>query len=117
MWPGHAVLQRTGIFVSGVSAMKVKAVVARIAELHPLAVLTPCSSCSLNICLANTMTFTGVHLVMSTLKKLDAFFSKSSLLQNQLESAILIYYQGEEKASFLKEACYSNGPSSMIHSK
>ncbi|KAF4108068.1 THAP domain containing 12a [Onychostoma macrolepis] len=93
---------------SGVSAMKVKAVVARIAELHPLAVLTPCSSCSLNICLANTMTFTGVHLVMSTLKKLDAFFSKSPLLQNQLESAISIYYQGnEEKASVLKEACYS----------
>lgn len=93
---------------SGVSAMKVKAMVAKIAELHPLAVLTPCSSCSLNICLANTMTFTGVHLVMSTLKKLDAFFSKSPLLQNQLESAISIYYQGnEEKANVLKEACGS----------
>ncbi|XP_052463985.1 uncharacterized protein LOC128021096 isoform X1 [Carassius gibelio] len=93
---------------SGVSAMKVKAVVARIAELNPLAVLTPCSSCSLNICLANTMTLTGVHLVMSTLKKLDAFFSKTPLLQNQLESAISIYYQGhEEKANVLKEACYS----------
>ncbi|KAK2871050.1 hypothetical protein Q8A67_023577 [Cirrhinus molitorella] len=93
---------------SGVSAMKVKAVVARIAELHPLAVLTPCSTCSLNICLANTMTFTGVHLVMSTLKKLDVFFSKTTLLQNQLESAISIYYQGnEEKANVLKEACYS----------
>ncbi|XP_051542363.1 52 kDa repressor of the inhibitor of the protein kinase-like [Myxocyprinus asiaticus] len=93
---------------SGVSAMKVKAVAARISELHPLAVLTPCSNGSLNICLANSMNFTGVHLVMSTLKKLDAFFSKSPLLQNQLENAILIYYQGnDEKTNILKEACYS----------
>ncbi|XP_051971502.1 52 kDa repressor of the inhibitor of the protein kinase-like isoform X1 [Xyrauchen texanus] len=93
---------------SGVSAMKVKAVAARISELHPLAVLTPCSNSSLNVCLANSMNLTGVHLVMSTLKKLDAFFSKSPLLQNQLENAILIYYQGnDEKANVLKEACYS----------
>ncbi|TRY89223.1 hypothetical protein DNTS_025395 [Danionella cerebrum] len=91
---------------SGVSAVKVKAVVTKIAELHPLAVVTPCSNCSLNICLANTMMSTGAHLVMATLKKLDAFFSKSPQLQNQLENAISIYYQGnEEKAAALKEAC------------
>lgn len=95
-------------FCSGVSALKVKAVVARITELYPLAILTPCSNSSLNICLANSITFTGVQLVMSTLKKLDAFFSKSPLLQSQLENAISIYYQGnEEKATVLKEACNS----------
>ncbi|KAA0704065.1 52 kDa repressor of the inhibitor of the protein kinase [Triplophysa tibetana] len=97
-----------GYFCSGVSTLKVKAMLARITELYPLATLTPCSNCSLNICLANSMTLTGVYLVMSTLKKLEAFFSKSPLLLNQLENAISIYYQGnDEKISMLKEACYS----------
>ena len=71
--------------------------------------LTPSSAHSLNICLASSMNFTSVQLVMSTLKKIDAFFSKSPLLQNQLENAISIYYQGnEEKAVALKEVCHTN---------
>ncbi|XP_066506445.1 THAP domain containing 12a [Hoplias malabaricus] len=96
-------------FCAGVYAFKVKAVAVRLSEQFPLAVLTPNSAHSLNICLANSMNFTSVQLVMSTLKKIDAFFSKSPLLQNQLENAISIYYQGnEEKAAALKEVCHTN---------
>lgn len=96
-------------FCTGVYAFKVKAVTIRLNELNPLAVLTPSSAHSLNICLANSMNFTSVQLVMSTLKKIEAFFSKSPALQNELENAISIYYQGnEEKAAALKEVCHTN---------
>ncbi|XP_037403463.1 THAP domain containing 12a isoform X3 [Pygocentrus nattereri] len=96
-------------FCTGIYAFKVKAVAIRLSEQYPLAVLTPSSAHSLNICLANSMNFTSVQLVMSTLKKIDAFFSKSPLLQNQLDNAISIYYQGnEEKAAALKEVCHTN---------
>lgn len=96
-------------FSTGVYAFKVKAVAIRLSEQYPLAVFTPCSPHSLNICLANSMNFTSVQLVMSTLKKIDGFFSKSPLLQNQLENAISIYYQGnEEKGAALKETCHTN---------
>ncbi|XP_060764537.1 THAP domain containing 12a isoform X2 [Neoarius graeffei] len=93
-------------FSTGVHASKVKAVVMKLSERYPLAVLTPSSSHALNISLANSMDFTSVQLVMSTLKKIAAFFSRSPLLLDQLESAVSIYYQGnEEKASVLKQVC------------
>lgn len=95
-------------FSTGVHAPKAKAVAVKLSERYPLAVLTPSSSHALNISLANSLDFTSVHLVMSTLKKIDSFF-KRSLLLDQLESAISIYYQGnEEKASALKQACHTD---------
>lgn len=93
-------------FSTGVHASKAKAVAMKLSERYPLAVLTPSSGHALNISLANSMDLTSVHLVMSTLKKIDAFFGRSPLLLGQLESAISIYYQGnEEKACALKQAC------------
>lgn len=93
-------------FSSGVHAAKAKAVAVRLSERFPLAVLTPSSSHALNISLANSLDFTSVHLVTSTLKKIDAFFRRSPLLLDQLESAVSIYYQGnEEKAVALKQVC------------
>lgn len=93
-------------FSTGVHATKVKAVASKLSERYPLAVLTPTSCHALNINLANSINFTSVHLVMSTLKKIDAFFSRSLLLLDQLESAISIYYQdNEEKANALKQVC------------
>ncbi|XP_030648517.1 THAP domain containing 12a [Chanos chanos] len=93
-------------FSSGVHAQKVKAMATRLNEKFPLAVHTPCSTRSLNSSLANSLNLTGTQLVMSTLKKIDTFFSKSPQLQSELENAISIYYQGnEEKANELKEAC------------
>ncbi|XP_062870095.1 THAP domain containing 12a [Trichomycterus rosablanca] len=92
-------------FCAGVYAVKVKAVATKICETYPLAVLTPSAGHALNISLANGLNMTSVHLVMSTLEKIDAFFSKSPSLQDQLESAIAIYYQGnDEKGNALKEA-------------
>ncbi|KAI5614329.1 THAP domain containing 12a [Silurus asotus] len=96
-------------FSTGVHSSKAKAVAAKLSERYPLAVLTPSSAHALNICLANSMDLTSVHLVTSTLNKIDAFFSRSPVLLDQLESAISIYYQGnEEKASALKQACRSD---------
>lgn len=96
-------------FSTGVHAAKAKAVGAKLSERYPLAVLTPSSGHALNISLANSLDLTSVHLVMSTLKKIDAFFGRSPLLLDQLESAISIYYQGnEEKASALKGACHAD---------
>lgn len=93
-------------FSTGVLTTKAKAVAVKLSECYPLAVLTPSSGHALNISLANSLDFTSVHLVTSTLKKIDAFFSRSPLLLDQLEGAISIYYQGnEEKANALKETC------------
>ncbi|XP_036381144.1 52 kDa repressor of the inhibitor of the protein kinase-like [Megalops cyprinoides] len=92
----------------GMFSSKIKAVAARLTEKYPMAVHTPCSTCALNIFLANSLSLTGVQIVMSTFRKIDAFFSKSPLLQAELEHAISIFYQGnEEKANDLKEACHT----------
>ncbi|KAK2823010.1 hypothetical protein Q7C36_019610 [Tachysurus vachellii] len=94
-------------FSTGVHSAKVKAVATKLSECYPLAVLTPSSAHALNISLANSMHFTSVQLVMSTLKRIDAFFSRSPFLLDQLEGAISIYYQGnEEKANILKHVCH-----------
>ncbi|MBN3297953.1 THAP domain containing 12a [Amia ocellicauda] len=93
----------------GVFASKMKSVASKLMEKYPMAVYTPCSTCALNIFLANSLPFTGVQVVMSTLKKIDAFFNKSPLLKAELEHAISIFYQSnQEKASELKEVCRSS---------
>ncbi|XP_048873197.1 THAP domain containing 12a [Brienomyrus brachyistius] len=94
---------------SGVFTKKMKSVATRLAEKYLLAVHTPCSTCALNIYLANSITLTGVQIVMSTFKKIDSFFSNSPVLQAELEHAISIFYQGnEEKANDLKETCHTS---------
>ncbi|XP_028839571.1 THAP domain containing 12a [Denticeps clupeoides] len=94
---------------SGVYARKIKAIATCLVEKYPLAVHTPCSNAPLNIFLANSMGLTGTQLVMTTLKKIEAFFSNSPPLVSELTHAISIYYQGnEEKANDLKELCCTN---------
>lgn len=92
-------------FCSGVYASKFRAVGLKVVEKYPLAVLTPSAAHALNISMASSMNLTSVHLVMSTLKKVASFFNGSPALLDQLESAISIFYQGnEEKAIALKKA-------------
>ncbi|KAJ8256996.1 hypothetical protein COCON_G00191480 [Conger conger] len=94
---------------SGVFACKMKAIATGLAEKYPLAVYTPCSTCALNVYLANNLLLTGVQVVMSTLRRIGQFFDKVPLLQAELEHAISIFYQGnEEKANELKEICRGN---------
>ncbi|KAG9348623.1 hypothetical protein JZ751_002363 [Albula glossodonta] len=91
---------------SGVFASKMKAIATRLTEKYPLVVCTPCSTCALNVYLANNLLLTGVQVVMSTLRRIGLFFSKSPLLQAELDHAISIFYQGnEEKSNELKETC------------
>ncbi|XP_056449993.1 THAP domain containing 12a [Gadus chalcogrammus] len=87
---------------------QVKDVVAKLKEQYPKAVITPRSTCPLNISLANTLGLTGVQLVMSTFKKIHSFFTDSTALQLELENAIAIFYPyKEEKANELKELCHT----------
>ncbi|KAG7267777.1 hypothetical protein CRUP_001693 [Coryphaenoides rupestris] len=85
---------------------KVKVLVAKLKEKYPKAILTPRSTTPLNLSLASTMTLSGVQLVMSTFKKVHAFFNDSPALQSELENAISIFYPDKEKkANELKELC------------
>ncbi|KAM4619914.1 THAP domain containing 12a [Polymixia lowei] len=91
---------------SGAHFSKIKAFSNKITEKYPLAVLTPRSSCALNISLANGMALTGVQLVMSTFRKIESFFINSPSLQSELEHAISIFYPDkQEKSDQLKEVC------------
>ncbi|XP_023647922.1 52 kDa repressor of the inhibitor of the protein kinase-like isoform X1 [Paramormyrops kingsleyae] len=91
---------------SGVFVRKIKSIAAKLMEKYPMAIYTPCSTCALNVYLANSLPLSRVQVVMSTLKKVDSFFSRSPSLQTELEHAISIFYQGNnEKANDLKEAC------------
>ncbi|XP_028655366.1 52 kDa repressor of the inhibitor of the protein kinase-like isoform X1 [Erpetoichthys calabaricus] len=91
---------------SGHHAVKIKAVGAKLMEKYPLAVCTPCSSCSLNIWLAKGLPLPSVQIVLLTLKKIDTFFSKSPLLLAELENSISVVYQNnEDKANELRELC------------
>uniref|UniRef100_UPI0037E95681 THAP domain containing 12a n=1 Tax=Semicossyphus pulcher TaxID=241346 RepID=UPI0037E95681 len=91
---------------SGAHLSKKQKFAAKLMEKYPMAVLTLRSTCALNVSLANGMALSGVQLVMSTLKKIDSFFSQSPLLQLELEHAIAIFYPDkEEKAKELKEIC------------
>ncbi|XP_051535622.1 52 kDa repressor of the inhibitor of the protein kinase-like [Myxocyprinus asiaticus] len=89
---------------SGILATKMKVIAAKLKEKYPTAVITPSSTCSLNVHLANGMSLTGVQVVMAVLKKTNAFFKGSPLLQTELDNAISILYQGSmEKENDLKE--------------
>ncbi|KPP57547.1 52 kDa repressor of the inhibitor of the protein kinase-like [Scleropages formosus] len=89
---------------SGVFARKIKGVATKLMDMYPMAVYTPCSSCALNVHLASSLPLTGVQVVMSTLRRIDSFFSKSPALQTELEHAISIFYQGnEDKGNELRE--------------
>lgn len=94
---------------SGTHFSKIKTFAAKVKDRYPMTVLTLRSTCTLNLSLANGMALSGVKLVLSTLKKIDSFFSKSPLLQLELENAISIFFPDkEEKAKELKEICQTN---------
>ncbi|XP_055052285.1 THAP domain containing 12b [Misgurnus anguillicaudatus] len=93
---------------SGVLATKMKVIAAHLKEKYPMAVITPISTCALNVYLANGMPLTGVQVVMTVLKKTDAFFKACPLLQTELDKAISILCQeNTEKESNLKEGLRS----------
>ncbi|XP_029571257.1 52 kDa repressor of the inhibitor of the protein kinase [Salmo trutta] len=94
---------------TGTFATKMKAVAVGLMGKYPMAMHTPCSTCALNIHLANNLPFPSVQVVMATLRKIDVFFKQSPSLQAELERAISVYHQeNDEKAAELKEACSSN---------
>ncbi|XP_045896353.1 THAP domain containing 12a isoform X1 [Micropterus dolomieu] len=90
----------------GTNFGKIKRFAAKLMERYPMAVLTLRSTRTLNVSLANGMALSGVQLVMSTFKKIESFFSQSTLLQLELEHAISIFHPDkEERANELKEIC------------
>ncbi|XP_074527524.1 THAP domain containing 12a [Halichoeres trimaculatus] len=94
---------------SGSHFSKIKTFSAKLLEKHPMALLSLRSTRTLNVTLANSMALSGVQLVMSTLKRIDSFFSQSSLLQLELEHAISIFNSDkEQRANELKEMCKTN---------
>lgn len=94
---------------SGIHLGKIKTFAAKLMEKYPMAVLVLRSTYTLNVSLANSMALSGVQLVMSTLKKIQLFFSQSSVLQLELEHAISVFYADkEEKAKELKTICQTN---------
>ncbi|XP_038129607.1 52 kDa repressor of the inhibitor of the protein kinase-like [Cyprinodon tularosa] len=91
---------------SGTHSRKIKAFASKLVEKYPKAVLTFRSAHPLNLSLANSMSVSGVQLVLSTFKKIEAFFSQSPLLQVEFEHAISIFYPDrEDKAEELKKIC------------
>ncbi|XP_058484386.1 THAP domain containing 12a [Solea solea] len=91
---------------TGIHFRKIKAFSAKVIEKYPMAVLTLRSTSLLNMSLADGMPLSGVQLVMSTLKKIESFFSQSQLLQLELENTISMLYQDkEDRANELKEIC------------
>ncbi|KAI3373409.1 hypothetical protein L3Q82_022018, partial [Scortum barcoo] len=91
---------------SGTHFSRIKTFAAKLMERYPMAVLALRSTQTLNVSLADGMALSGVQLVMSTLKKIESFFSQSPLLQLELEHAITIFYSDkEERAKELKEIC------------
>ncbi|XP_044079202.1 THAP domain containing 12a [Siniperca chuatsi] len=91
---------------SGTHFSKIKTFAAKLMEKYPMAVLALRSTRALNVSLANGMALSGVQLVMSTFKKVESFFSQSTLLQLELEHAISIFHPDkEERATELKEIC------------
>lgn len=91
---------------SGTHFRKIRMFANRVKEKYPKAVLTMRSTHTLNLSLANGMALSGVQLVLSTLKKIEAFFTQSPLLQLELDNAISLFFlDKEEKAKELKETC------------
>lgn len=91
---------------SGSHFGKIKTFAAKLTERYPAAMLTLRSTHTLNVSLANGLALSEVQLVMSTLAKIESFFSQSPLLQLELEHAIAIFYpDNKEKANELKGLC------------
>ncbi|CAL9685940.1 unnamed protein product [Knipowitschia caucasica] len=91
---------------SGAHACKIKKFAAKITETFPAAVLTIRSTQSVNILLANSLPLSGVQLVMSTLKKIEAFFCRSPLLLVEFKQAISLFYEDRpEKVNTLHSIC------------
>lgn len=91
---------------SGMHFRKIRTFAAALIKRYPMAVLTLRSTHTLNMAIASGMTLSGVQLVMATFKKIEFFFSRSPLLQLELEHAISIFYpEKEEKSNELKEIC------------
>lgn len=91
---------------SGIHSRKIQTFAAKLMEEYPKAILTLRSTQNLNLSLASGMNLPGVQLVLTTLKKIEVFFSQSPLLQLELDNAISIYYPDkEEMAKELKEVC------------
>ncbi|XP_017286594.1 THAP domain containing 12a [Kryptolebias marmoratus] len=91
---------------SGTHFSTVKAFAAKVSERYPKAILAFRSAHALNVSLANSISLSGVQLVMSTFKKIDSFFCDAPLLQLEFEHAISIFYPDkEDKANKLKAIC------------
>lgn len=94
---------------SVIHSRKIQMFAAKLMEEYPKAILTLRSTHNLNLSLASGMNLPGVQLVLTTLKKIEAFFSQSPLLQLELDNTISIYYPDkEETAKELKEVCRTN---------
>lgn len=94
---------------SGIHSRKIQTFAAKLMEQYPKAILTLKSTHNLNLSLASGMNLPGVQLVLSTLKKIEVFFSQSPLLQLELDNAISFYYPDkEEMVKELKEVCHTN---------
>lgn len=94
---------------SGIHSRKIQTFAAKLMEEYPKAILTLRSTHNLNLSLASGMNLPGVQLVLSTLKKIEVFFSQSPLLQLELDNAISFYYPDkEEMVKELKEVCRTN---------
>ncbi|KAM6907416.1 THAP domain containing 12a [Xenentodon cancila] len=94
---------------SGTHFSQIKALASKLSEKHPRAILALRSNHALNVSLAKGMALTAIQLVMSTFKRIEAFFSRSPLLQLEFEHAISIFYADkEDKANELREISRTN---------
>lgn len=94
---------------SGTQSNEIKKLAMKVNETYPLAVLTLRSTCTLNLHLAKGANLSGVQLVLSTLRRIESFFSLSPLLHSELEHAISVFFPDkEEKVKELNEICRSN---------
>ncbi|XP_063807317.1 52 kDa repressor of the inhibitor of the protein kinase isoform X2 [Pseudophryne corroboree] len=83
---------------------KMKIVTSRLLQKYPQATFTLCSSCALNIWLANSTPVTGVSVVLGILEDIYLFFKNSPNLQKELESTIAsLFLDNVEKGSELQE--------------
>lgn len=94
---------------SGTQSSELKKLAMKVNEAYPLAVLSLRSTCTLNLHLAKGANLPGVQLVLSTLNRIESFFSLSPLLYSELEHAISVFFPDkEEKVKELNEICRGN---------
>lgn len=89
---------------SGTHSGRIKKLAAKITERSPAAALTVRSNQTVNLAVAGNMSVPAVQLVISTLKRIGAFFRRSPLLRDEFDHAIsLLHADREERAVALKE--------------